>query len=154
MKKRGFTYIEVMIALAIFSIFIMFLMNINHNSAKLAEKRREKLKKLYMAQMEMERWKSDYDDKTSEEDEVIEYYIAINENTIDYKDLSGNKFKSISILNRLEGLEENDRFYVKVDGRRASGYSNYIMDIIVLVKNDKDEDDSDGQQLESHIFMN
>lgn len=154
MKKRGFTYIEVMIALAIFSIFIMFLMNINHNSAKLAEKRIEKLKKLYIAQMEMERWKSDYDDKAREEDEVIEYYIAINENTIDYKDLSGNKFKSISILNGLEGLEENDRFYVKVDGRRVSGYSNYIMDIIILVKNDKDEDDSDGQQLESHIFMN
>lgn len=145
MKKNGFTYIEVMIALAIFSIFIMFLMNINHNSAKMASNRRIKLKELYIAQMEMERWKSDYGD------EVTEYYIEITDNFIEYKDLSGGKFKVIDITDKTENLEINDKFYVSIKTERLGAS---ILDIVVLVKNEKDQDNSEGQKLESHIFMN
>lgn len=145
MKKKGFTYIEVMIALAIFSIFIIFLMNINHNSAKMASNRRIKLKELYIAQMEMERWKSDYSD------EVTEYYIEVTDNFIEYKDLSGSKFKVIDITDKTEDLEINDKFYVSIKTKRLGAN---ILDIVVLVKNEKDEDNSETQELESHIFMN
>lgn len=145
MKKKGFTYIEVMIALAIFSIFLMFLMNINHNSAKMASNRRVKLKELYIAQIEMERWKSNYSDN------ITEYYMEIKDSGIEYKDLSGSKFKVLTITDEAGSLEIDDKFYVSIKTQKLGAN---ILDIVVLVKKDRDEEDSDGQKLESHIFMN
>ncbi|MBC2579947.1 type II secretion system protein [Clostridium sp. DJ247] len=145
MKSRGFTYIEVMIALAIFSILIVFVMNINHSSAKVMSQRRMKLKELYIAQMEMERWKINYD--TLQGSNNIEYDVEIDDKGIKYiysADIDPNTIGNI-------GQNDTEKYHVKV---QATDIDNYLLDIVILVKKDVIDDDSNGEKLESHIFKN
>src|SRR5690242_3448916 len=88
MKSRGFTYIEVMIALSIFSILIVFVMNVNHSSAKIMGQRRVRLKELYIAQMEMERWKINYGNLPN--NNSTEYDVELDDTGIRYTDMSSN----------------------------------------------------------------
>jgi len=58
MKKKGFTYIEVMIAFAIFALIFTYVMKLNSSSNAVMRDERQRLQMMYVAQMELETFKS------------------------------------------------------------------------------------------------
>jgi type II secretory pathway pseudopilin PulG len=74
MKKKGFTYIEVAIAFSIFALVLLFVMKMNHTTSTVMNRQREKTKKFYIAQLYMERYKSNHIKQTVDLTENFEGY--------------------------------------------------------------------------------
>jgi prepilin-type N-terminal cleavage/methylation domain-containing protein len=80
MKKRGFTYIEVMIAFAIFAILMVFVMKLDSTANRLMRYQQEQLRMVYTAQMAMEKYK--YNQITYEDNNFNGYYVKVEETPI------------------------------------------------------------------------
>lgn len=85
MKKKGFTYIEIAIAVSVFGLFMLFLAQMNHTSNSVLNLRRDRLRMNYIAQEELEKYKSNIYESTitNEETEVYTDTSSYDEYNID-----------------------------------------------------------------------
>jgi prepilin-type N-terminal cleavage/methylation domain-containing protein len=58
MKKKGFTYIEVMIALAIFSLMLIFVMKLSSSTSRFVGYEKQKMQMMYAGQRAIEQYKT------------------------------------------------------------------------------------------------
>lgn len=58
MRKKGFTYIELMIAISIFTLLILIIMKLNSTSESNINKQINDQKMIFMAQHQMEKFKT------------------------------------------------------------------------------------------------
>ena len=80
MKKKGFTYIEVMIAFAIFALIFTFVMKLNRSSNVVMRDERQRLKMIYVAQRSLENFKTVLLD--SEDNNVEGFYVLVKKTDI------------------------------------------------------------------------
>ena len=92
MRKKGFTYIELMIAISIFALLILMVMKINITSQSNLNKQMNSQKMMFVAQKQMERFKTtvsnnstlsnigSYENGFQEDDSG--YYIVVNGNNL------------------------------------------------------------------------
>ncbi|HEY8892277.1 MAG TPA: type II secretion system protein [Clostridium sp.] len=81
MKKKGFTYIEIMIAISIFTILIVMIMKLNITSEGNLNKQTSSQKMMFVAQQQIEKYKSTLSNIGSYENGFTQdssgYYIVV-----------------------------------------------------------------------------
>jgi len=75
MKKKGFTYIEVMIAFGIFALIFTFVMKLNRSSNVVMRDERQRLQMIYVAQRSLENFKTSLAE--SEASNVQGFYVLV-----------------------------------------------------------------------------
>ena len=97
MKKRGFTYIEVIIAIAIFAMLLTFVIKLDNTSNMLMKNQREKLRMVYVAQLALEKFKSNL---LSIGDNSIEgYYVLVEGSSVDKSNIiSQGSSSTVSVI--------------------------------------------------------
>lgn len=125
MKKSGFTYIEVMIAITVFLIIAICVMKLNIEANKNINRQIDKQDMMLEAQKQLERFKT-----TTEN---IGNYVDDN-----YQD---------------DNYEQIDGYYVIVQSRNIDKASSKLLEVTVRVR--KDVTDKDNEiVLMSHIYKN
>ncbi|MCJ7689220.1 MAG: prepilin-type N-terminal cleavage/methylation domain-containing protein [Clostridiaceae bacterium] len=83
MRKKGFTYIELMIAITIFTILILTIMKLNSTSQSNINKQINSQKMMFVAQKQMEKFKSTQPVEITVPFTVIDgYYVKlVSDNT-------------------------------------------------------------------------
>ena len=105
MKKKGFTYIEVMIAFAIFALIFTYVMKLNKSSNVVMRDQRQRLQMVYIAQMELERFKSEL---TSHEYKKIDgYYVMVE--TKDMSSLKDMSFIEVKVTVKKNINDSSDK---------------------------------------------
>jgi len=132
MKKRGFTYIEVMIALAVFALIFTYVMKLNSSSNAVMRDEKQRLQMVYIAQREIERYKSEIFNDT---DYTIDgFYVSV-----DRTDISSN---------------DNNNNINKNKNKNKSNNSNnsYLIEVKITVKKNVNDSSDKAVVLTSHVF--
>lgn len=82
MKKRGFTYLEVMIALSILAILVIFVIKLDHTANDVMRDETRKMKMLNIAQTAVERYKADMIESTPYATSIDGFYVKIESKEI------------------------------------------------------------------------
>jgi len=79
MRKKGFSYIEVMIAISIFALLLIMVMKINSTSQSNLNKQINSQKMMFVAQEQMEKYKSSQLKVVETQDFILidEYYVKL-----------------------------------------------------------------------------
>lgn len=85
--KKGFTYIELMVSIAIFLIIFAIIMKLNNKSYEIHNTSFSKTQLIYFAQLEIEQYKSSPIDfegykETSIGSNIYKYYVSITSTAI------------------------------------------------------------------------
>jgi len=97
MKKKGFTYIEVMIAFAIFALIFTYVMKLNKSSNAVMRDERQRLQMIYIAQMQLEKYKSQISnsDFIYYDSNNVSYYVSVSFSKAD--NISSTSIKEIKV---------------------------------------------------------
>ena len=79
MKKKGFTYVEIMISLAIFALMITFVIKMDRSTGGTMRLQKQQLQMTYVAQRMVENYKATLTD--FESDDVDGFYVRVQGNS-------------------------------------------------------------------------
>jgi len=96
MKKKGFTYIELMVAISIFAVLIIIVMKVNITSQSNLNKQKTSQKMMFVAQQQIELYKTDFLDKGSYEEgfeaDTSGYFVVVKgDNTVTNNTVADNE---------------------------------------------------------------
>lgn len=125
MRKKGFTYIELMIAISIFTLLLLMIMKLNSTSESNLNNQIDSQKRIYVAQQQMEKFKTT----------LPSIGVAANIGTYP------NNFKL-----------DNSGYYIVVNGNNYVTNNSNVYLVTVWIRKSP-FDSSNETKLQSHVLM-